>query len=213
MGKGNIRRPSVGSAVPLPEGVRLSSVSSHGKAGIGACHVTFALDWAPEAQVDICLEGGCMVGLVVTGALSARALQRVPLRSLERAAIASLRAMGDRRLRTVGGSVGTVADLLGPLLGGRLERALGPEDGIPDDRLVRLAVFAARYVDLCGTSPTPTKDLAAEEELAPATVRDRLHQARRGGLLTSAGSGRAGGELTERARTILCEVTNKGGAG
>jgi hypothetical protein len=69
------------------------------------------------------------------------------------------------------------------------------------------AAVAAMYVRLLGTSKTPLRALV--DELGPgytaAAVRAMLNRARKHGLLTSAPSGRAGGELTEKARALLAE--------
>lgn len=76
--------------------------------------------------------------------------------------------------------------------------ALGSGDG-------RLALLAARYVELCSDQVTkaPLQVLANEWSLAIETVRSYLYRARERGLLTSPGRGRAGGELTDRAIDLL----------
>lgn len=78
--------------------------------------------------------------------------------------------------------------------------------GRGDDFYARLA---SDYVSLLGTQRDPVVALAermgqqAGREVRPQTVRNQLTQARKRGLLTTVGRGRAGGELTERARQLL----------
>jgi hypothetical protein len=72
--------------------------------------------------------------------------------------------------------------------------------GRPDAFYARLA---AQYVELLKTSSTPTKDLAETRNYSPSSTRDFLNQARTRGLLTRSAKGRAGGELTEKARELL----------
>ncbi len=72
--------------------------------------------------------------------------------------------------------------------------------GRPDAFYARLA---AQYVELLKTSSTPTKDLAALRDYSASSTRDFLNQARKRGLLTRASEGRAGGELTDKARGLL----------
>jgi hypothetical protein len=69
------------------------------------------------------------------------------------------------------------------------------------------ARLAAEYVELLTTSSTPTKDLAEKHHYSATVMRDYLNQARSRGLLTRPERGRAGGQLTEKARDLL---TKKG---
>lgn len=72
----------------------------------------------------------------------------------------------------------------------------------------RLARIAARYVELCAdeTVKRPRLVLSEEEHLAENTIRSYLYRARDNGLLTSEGQGRAGGELTPKAKALLAET-------
>lgn len=72
--------------------------------------------------------------------------------------------------------------------------------GRPDVFYARLA---AEYVDLLRTSSTPTKDLAERHHFSSTSMRDYLNQARTRGLLTRSQRGRAGGQLTDKARRLL----------
>jgi hypothetical protein len=71
------------------------------------------------------------------------------------------------------------------------------------------AAIAAMYVRMLGASRTPLRALV--DELGPgytaAAVRAMVNRARKRGLLTSAPPGRAGGELTEKARALLAAAT------
>lgn len=64
------------------------------------------------------------------------------------------------------------------------------------------AALAQRYVELI-TAAATVGDLADEMNLSESTVRNQLVEARKRGLLTAPPRGRAGGELTERARALL----------
>lgn len=74
-------------------------------------------------------------------------------------------------------------------------------------RLRTNATVAAHYVEaIGGGSRTPIADVATKLGLDPEQVRDRVHAAREDGLLTrSSGRGRAGGSLTDAARSLLQE--------
>jgi hypothetical protein len=67
------------------------------------------------------------------------------------------------------------------------------------------AELAEQYVDARGRGSTrPTADVARERGYDVAHIRDGIHEARERGLLTRpATKGRAGGELTPRARELL----------
>lgn len=68
---------------------------------------------------------------------------------------------------------------------------------------LKLARIAQRYVELLGVTARPRTVLAKELHLAEQTVQSYLYQARTAGLLTSAGQGKVGGQLTERAIQLL----------
>ncbi len=69
----------------------------------------------------------------------------------------------------------------------------------------RLAELASRYVDLLSETDAPNRTLADEFGISLNTVSSYLFRARERGLLTSAGRGRAGGALTERAVDLLAD--------
>jgi hypothetical protein len=68
------------------------------------------------------------------------------------------------------------------------------------------AALAAMYVDLVQRgSSRPNVELAETLCVNTQTVTNQLYEARKRGLLTQAAQGRAGGELTDKARQILLE--------
>ncbi|MGH9380853.1 MAG: hypothetical protein ACRD2Z_09610, partial [Thermoanaerobaculia bacterium] len=76
----------------------------------------------------------------------------------------------------------------------------GPK-GWPDEDYARLA---DAYLKACESgSRSPVADVAAERGMTADALRQALHRARRRGLLTRQTTGRAGGELTPRARALL----------
>lgn len=85
-----------------------------------------------------------------------------------------------------------------------LRRAARPGRGGRDD--FYFASVAADYVAaLRKNSRNPVAALASMRGVSPATVRNLVHEARRRGLLTPSLAGRAGGELTEKAKALLRE--------
>lgn len=67
------------------------------------------------------------------------------------------------------------------------------------------AVWAAEYVEALTRSVRPVDDLAQRHNLSASQIRNLMHSCRRRGLLTASPPGRAGGELTSRARDLLEE--------
>lgn len=66
-----------------------------------------------------------------------------------------------------------------------------------------LAQLAAEYVEELRSGSSPVAALAARHHLARSTVRNRIAEARKRGLLTTAGGRRPGGALTTTAREVL----------
>jgi hypothetical protein len=81
-----------------------------------------------------------------------------------------------------------------------LKRAPRPGRGGRGDLFY--ASCAREYVELL-TEPKPVQALAARRHLSESQIRNILHQARERGLLTKLGRGRAGGELTDKAKELL----------
>lgn len=65
------------------------------------------------------------------------------------------------------------------------------------------AEIAAEYVEAMANSEAPVKHLAAKLNYGEQTIRALLHEARERDLLTDASKGKAGGQLTEKARRML----------
>jgi len=199
MGKKNTEKQRVAEDLPpLPKGVgRATAIGP--PHDLGAAYVAFDLEAVPGVEVVLCLDKGGMVGVVLKGAVSTRALQRIPLRMLERYALAFLAAGVDFwRQNPEDGFEDLVEHLVGSF--DRAVKPLPPPEG---SRERRLAWVAARYVELCGETGSPTKALAEELGFSAATVRDQLGDARRRGLLDKPGKGRAGGHLTPKAQALL----------
>ncbi len=73
--------------------------------------------------------------------------------------------------------------------------------GTPD---AYYADLAAAYVELCeGGSNNPNVELGNTLHLSSQTITNQVGEARRRGMLTRAGPGRAGGELTPKAIALL----------
>lgn len=68
------------------------------------------------------------------------------------------------------------------------------------------------YVEETARGPKPIPRLASDWNLNEASVRSLLHEARRRGLLTAAPRGRAGGQLTAKAKRILVEPPEEDGS-
>jgi hypothetical protein len=86
----------------------------------------------------------------------------------------------------------------------RMLKAISPVVGGRSGGDERLATICRLYVDLLARGDDhPVQSLAAQMHLGEKTVRNLLYRAREAGLLTSPGRGRAGGELTDKAKEIL----------
>lgn len=70
--------------------------------------------------------------------------------------------------------------------------------------------WAGRYVGELRNGPNPVARMA-DKNNSPAAIRGYLHEARSRGLLTEAPSGKAGGELTAKARWVMAENADKFG--
>lgn len=72
------------------------------------------------------------------------------------------------------------------------------------------AAVAAAYVQaLEAGSRSPARDIADARSYSRSMVNNWIHEARRRDLLTEAPPGRAGGELTERARALLAQENER----
>lgn len=77
-----------------------------------------------------------------------------------------------------------------------------PQTGAAGRGDERYAMVAALYVAQLG-GPKPVEAVGKLLHLNTSTARNLLFEARERGLLTSIGRGRAGGELTDKARALL----------
>lgn len=127
--------------------------------------------------------------------LTVRALRDLPIGEAARAAqrFANGKIKGDQVFH----DPSEFTDLIGRFDIKRPGRA-----GRSDVEYARLALL---YVDLLD-HPTPAKELARREYLSPSQVRNLLVVARRRHLLTDPPVGRAGGELTDKARRLLAQA-------
>lgn len=109
----------------------------------------------------------------------------------------------------VGGRITTLYDALLGGLGFDPEvkpRLRGPS-GWSDAEYVRLA---QQYLERCKAgSRSPVKDLAKAHGMTEVAARAALHRARQRGLLSRQKQGKAGGELTPRAKTLLRKLRGK----
>jgi hypothetical protein len=84
-----------------------------------------------------------------------------------------------------------------------LRRARAGRRGLPERHY---AEVASAYVDaLASGSKRPVAELAKEYHVSYSRMADQIHEARSRGLLTRSAPGRAGGELTEKAKKFLAE--------
>jgi hypothetical protein len=127
---------------------------------------------------------------VPAGGLTARQLRRATLGDLTRKATRGL--VGELMSAIAPDSTQTADDDHVPLHPGRAGR---------DDHFY--AVWAARYVERAAYTPRPIVELAELHDRPSARVREYIAQARRRGLLTETTRGRSGGELTDKAITLL----------
>ena len=82
----------------------------------------------------------------------------------------------------------------------------GPK-GWPDEEYARLA---AAYVERCAAgSRSPVVDVATAHGMTPDGVRGSLSRARKKGLLTRQTQGRAGGQLTAKAKKLIAKTRTK----
>jgi hypothetical protein len=154
------------------------------------------------ARAHVCLTEEGLVSVSLSGKMTTRALQTIPLGALRRDAALEV----ERAARRAPDDDAVWTNYRRRAL--RAASAARPERGrrLPDRFYAGLG---ARYVELALTSSKPTTALAAEltqekgEDVSVATVRDQLAEARRRELLSGAENGRAGGRLTEKGTAAL----------
>ncbi len=142
-------------------------------------------------------EGAVAAEVAPVGGLTASVMRQVSWGGL----ISSAKALAAMKLALSAGDRRYLDDAL------EAWRRSGP----PKSRPARLemsdleyASLAARYAELLAEGfAHPTAILADELGYQPGTVNQRVREARKRGLLTAAPAGRAGGELTDKARGLL----------
>lgn len=192
--------PDGWTCTPQPEyrHIRRWTISHRGK-DLRSMSVVADLDGFPEwrVTVDFALADGAMMvrrvevapssGAGPRESLSTRVLRAVQFREISNEAWALLADLGD-----VMPSVDNLAK--------EFRRTPRPgRRGRPD---LVYAEAAAIYVASM-TKPAPLQATARALGIPEARARSLLGEARRRGLLTQAPKGRAGGELTEKARRLL----------
>lgn len=139
-----------------------------------------------------------------TGELTARMLRQLaPAAAIANATAALYREASPYSSPTMPkGSY--LRSILGPEWVDAIERLEPSATGRSVPRNVRLAAIAALYVEARQAGDRhPVAAVAAHLNVPQAHVRDRLHAARYEGLLEATARGKASGDLTPAARTLL----------
>ena len=133
-------------------------------------------------------------------ALTRRVLRDVPLGEFRLAELYDRGAGFHRRL---------IAERVAPEVMERfaaMAKALDERPGRRGRAGARTAPIAALYVDAVVEGGGSVGDLAKRLHFSASTVRNLIWQCRDRGLLTPAPAGRAGGELTDKARDVLAQL-------
>ncbi|NUV63294.1 hypothetical protein [Streptomyces sp. CAI-85] len=134
----------------------------------------------------------------------ARGISTTVLRRLDVAAALELARQAPEARRTLEEAAGKLNGM-GEAAGLALEG-----EGVSDRYL---ALLVATYTAMADSgTPAPIPWLARLIGRRPETVKDHLKRARRDGFLTTV-AGKAGGELTGKARTALAELAEAGSQG
>lgn len=140
---------------------------------------------------------GRLVGFSASGpgGISARRLQRVPVGAMQRAVRAAVTLAHDPEEDDDGSE--TIRRLALDFLDRQRPTSSGRGDA-------QYAAVAAMYVELLDAGDSrPVTVLADRMHFGEKTIRNYLFKARERGLLTSVGPGKAGGQLTDKAKEIL----------
>jgi hypothetical protein len=123
-------------------------------------------------------------------------LRAIPVGEIKRAIAAELRKLGRPAFLT--------PELRRHLRALSKQYAAQPRPGRPGRSDADYAIVAAEYVALVESAHrSPTQAMADRYEQNAQTIGRWLHIARQRGLLTDAPKGRAGGDLTDKARRLL----------
>lgn len=97
----------------------------------------------------------------------------------------------------------SVEELSGPIALGAATRELLTSEGVSVDYLATLALTYKTVSD--SGEKAPISWLSTTIGRRPETIKDHLKRARREGLLTTI-AGKAGGDLTEKAKVVLAKL-------
>lgn len=164
-----------------------------------APELTFNLEVSGDGRV---LEFRARAG--AGGSISARRLRVAPIGEMQRA-IRNYATSADEAFREDDPDDETSTDaratMLRKLAQDFLDRGRPGAAGRGD---AQYAAIAAGYVGMLDAGEAhPVAALAADLSLSEKTIRNYLFKARERGLLTSLGRGKAGGQLTNKAKEIL----------
>lgn len=149
--------------------------------------------WELTAEVDDSADFAELVGLRLQRTRDTEAVHQLRARAASSLTASILRAVSLTGLLAAAGDVREPSRRLGPELSSVVEGS---------DQY--WAVLASVYVDTVRADPKrAVANLADELQLPRSVVRDRIHACRVKGYLTPGPRGRAGGELTPRARQAL----------
>ena len=145
-----------------------------------------------KGVIEVREQGKVLVPPADARPVTARLLRRLPIREMEQAVRQHLRGV-----------------LFSPELGALVAKSVRRAPERPGGRARTwsdraIAEVCADYVSLCEIGePRPMRRLAEHHYRNEKTIRNVVSKARDGGFLTRAPAGRAGGQLTEKARKVL----------
>lgn len=164
--------------------------------------VHYKLEVTPDGQLRQFTAMACTGGTV-----TARGLRLAPIGEMQRAVrkrVQDLTSMAAKALIRSDDQDQETVDAADRLRKAADDFSDRPRPGSAGRGDHRYAAVAAVYVDLLDAGdPSPVVTMASVLHLSVKTVRNLLYKAREKGLLTSAGRGRAGGQLTDKAKEIL----------
>lgn len=170
----------------------------------------FRLELAPDGRL-VELQARADAGT----SLSARQLRAAPIGAMERAVRREVGGFGDL-VSELAGVFRDLADRFGMNEAAGMatdweqwSRSLDdfrdrPRTGPAGRSDKSYAVLAALYIQFIdGGEARPVRAVASRLGMSEKTVQNHLYKAREKGFLTSRGRGRAGGQLTDKAKEIL----------
>lgn len=165
-------------------------------------------DWRLSVDVDL---AGRLLGIRIDApdGLSHRALNDLPLDHVRRAARNAVANVLDDLANGVGGLQASpdLQEELTTLSSGFADRKHPGNRGRGD---LFYAEVARDYLELCEVSTRPIIELAKRRDVPRGTASEWRRLAQTKGMLTRPPRGRAGGELTPLARTLLAAGSQTG---